>query len=169
MDGTHTGWSVSTFWTHQNCQWGVLRGQKCPKNTMNQANLATSGIGWSKWLNLSESWILLDLCGTHPGWSVGTIWAHQNCHWGAWGVQHGTKCHKPGRKRLHRFNVHMYIKHGYYANKWIKTLTPAQNRSSNILLHLKWGRPRLLCLITNTKEHSRTICYTPSRVLEKTI
>ena len=126
LDGTRAGPAIQDgLLVHQNCQWGVLRGQKCPKNTMNQANLATSGIGWSKWLNLSESWILLDLCGTHPGWSVGTIWAHQNCHWGAWGVQHGTKCHKPGRKRLHRFNLHI-SNMGIVQKKWFKTFTPAR-------------------------------------------
>ena len=69
-------------------------------------------------------------------------------------------CEHPGRKRLHRFNVHMYIKHGYYANKWIKTLTPAQNRSSNILLHLIWSRHHLLCFITNAKRNTAGLSAT---------
>ena len=46
LDGTHAGPALQDgLLVHQNCQWGVLRGQKCPKNTMNQSNLATSGIG----------------------------------------------------------------------------------------------------------------------------
>ena len=42
-----------------------------------------------EWLDLYGS--LLDLCGIHPAWSVGTSWAHLNCHRGAWGVQNTNK------------------------------------------------------------------------------
>ena len=44
--------------------------------------------------------------------------------------------------------------------KWFKTLTPAQNRSSNILLHLIWSRHHLLCFITNAKRNTAGLSAT---------
>ena len=71
------------------------------------------------------------------------------------------KCVHPGRKRSHRFNLHLWI---YISNMDIvqkdcfKTLTPARNNSSNILLHLTWSRHRVMCFITNTKRTQQAIC-----------
>ena len=42
---------------------------------------------------------------------------------------------------------------------WSKTLIPAWNRSSNILLPPICSCHRLLCSMTKLKEHSREICY----------
>ena len=47
--------------------------------------LAISGPGDSKWLKWLDQ--QPDLGGTHPGWSVGDIWTHRNCHRGALGGQ----------------------------------------------------------------------------------
>ena len=71
------------------------------------------------------------------------------------------KFSSPGRKRSHRFNLHLWI---YISNMDIvqkdcfKTLTPARNNSSNILLHLTWSRHRVMCFITNTKRTQQAIC-----------
>ena len=45
-------------------------------------------------------------------------------------------------------------------NNWSKTLIPAWNRSSNILLPPICSCHRLLCSMTKLKEHSREICCT---------
>ena len=41
---------------------------------------------------------------------------------------------------------------------WSKTLIPAWNKGSNILLPHIWSHHRLLCSMTKLKEHSREIC-----------
>ena len=43
--------------------------------------------------------------------------------------------------------------------KWFKKIIPVWNRGSNILVRLIWSHHRLLCFMTNMKEHSREICY----------
>ena len=41
---------------------------------------------------------------------------------------------------------------------WSKTLNPAWNKGSNILLPHIWSSHRLLCSMTKLREHSREIC-----------
>ena len=73
----------------------LFNGHKLPENAIKRPFMAISGSGGSKWLDFSGSW--LDLGGIHPGWSVGAIWTHQNCHRGPWGGSGmAQKCHKSG-------------------------------------------------------------------------
>ena len=46
--------------------------------------------------------------------------------------------------------------------KWFKKLIPVRNSGSNILVRPICSHHRLLCSMTNIKEHSREICYPPS-------
>ena len=48
---------------------------------------------------------------------------------------------------------------------WSKTLIPAWNKGSNILLPHIWSHHRLLCSMTKLKEHSREICYNQVKTL----
>jgi len=52
-----------------------------------------------------------------------------------------------------------YIIHEYFAKKWFKKLIPVRNSGSNILVRPICSHHRLLCSMTNMKEHSREICY----------
>ena len=53
------------------------------------------------------------------------------------------KCEHPGRKRSHKFNLHISNMDILQKN-WFKSLLPARNRRSNILLHTLRGCHRLL-------------------------
>ena len=53
------------------------------------------------------------------------------------------KCEHPGRKRSHRSNLHI-SNMDILQKKWFKSLIPARNRRSNILLHTLKGYHRLL-------------------------
>ena len=78
---------------NQTCLGGTF---DCIKSIIiKHAFMAIYGSGGTKWLDLSGS--RSDLGGTHPGWSVGDIWTHQNCHRGALvGSELAWKCHRSG-------------------------------------------------------------------------
>ena len=69
------------------------------------------------------------------------------------------KCEHPGRKRSHRFNLHISNMDILQKN-WFKSLIPARNRRSNILLHTWRGCHRLLNIKNpNVNKLSRAINY----------
>ena len=116
--GNTNRYQLGTLWSHKNCQWGalLLAGSRWAHIlVVCWYHLDPPKLAWGCWwvktgpkshksgqkrpwwvqvngLDLSEFW--LDLGGTHPGWSVSTVWAHQNCHQGAWGGGGDKNCHE---------------------------------------------------------------------------
>ena len=81
------------------------------------------------------------------------------------------KCEHPGRKRSHRSNLHI-SNMDILQKKWFKSLIPARNRRSNILLHTLKGYHRLLnwhCQLSRAiNYHKAALCQTIPIDLEST-